>query len=400
MTRQALDGFRVIDFTQSVAGAHCTMVLADLGAEVIKVESMAGDGGLRRRFFKVKGADPAFTAFNRNKKSVSLNFKAEDARGIVQKLLAEAEVVVVDTALEQADSLGLDYERLKKTFPRLIYAEITPFGESGPYRSRPMFEGTVQAESGMSQSLLNNSGKAPYLVGGRPAEISCGMAANIAIQGALHQLTATGRGQKIVSSMYAAFTFMFSMSMMDYLFNHVEKPVDGNAPNCFLQTRTGWIRVSCGDGPIWDRTRELIDDPFLNEARFQDPAVRLEHQGAIIDHVQRWAEGYTAQEIMELFTEKGIPCGKVRTVEELRSNEHLLERKQIVEIDVDGVGPLPYFADPCMLKDSPVDYRQAPKLGEHTREVLRELLRFSEDEISALERRGSIGSAGKEMMKA
>lgn len=397
MRKKALSGFRVLDFTQSIAGAHCTMMLADFGAEVIKVEPLAGTDGLRHRFCKVKGVDPVFTAYNRNKKSIALDFQSEEASGLVYRLLGSAEAAVVDFDLERKNSLGLNYEELKEAFPRLIYTVITPFGENGPYRDRPMFEGTVQAESGMSQSLINNSEGVPYLVGGRPAEISCGMAANIAIQGALHQLTRTSRGQKIVSNMYASFTLMFNFSIMDYLFNHVERPVDGNAPNCFLQTRTGWIRVSCGDGPIWNRTIELIGDPFLQEDRFQDPAVRLEHQNTIIDHVQRWAEQYTSQEVMDLFTEKGIPCGKVRTVEELRDNEHLLERKQVVSIEVDGLGPLPYFSNPCKLNDSPVTYRQAPGLGEHTREILSELLHFSDAEISAMENRGSVGSGRKEM---
>lgn len=391
MIKKALSGFNVIDFTESIAGAHCTMMLADLGAKVIKVESLAGDGSLRKRFFKVKDVDPVFTAYNRNKKSISLNFESEDAKKIVQKLLANAEVAIVDSGSGKANSLGLNYEEIKEAFPRLIYTVITPFGESGPYCGRLMFEGTIQAESGMSQSLLNDSGKAPYLVGGRPAEISCAMVTNIAIQGALHQLTLTGQGQKIVSNMYTACTLMFNFSIMDYLFNHVEKPVDGNAPNCFLKTKTGWIRVSCGDGPIWNRTIELIGDPFLNEDRFQDPAVRLEHQSAIIDHVQRWVEQYTSQEVMDLFTEKGIPCGKVRTVEELKDNEHLLDRKQVVDINVDGIGPLPYFANPCKLNNSPITYKQAPRLGENTKEILSELLHFSDAEISAMENCGSIG---------
>lgn len=381
---KALSGFTVVDLTSSVAGPYCTMMLADLGATVIKVEQL-GEGDITRRNSpEIQGTHPVFTAYNRNKKSVALDLRQEAGVELVRKLLEHADVLVDDFQAGKLREMGLDYDSLKESYPHLICATITGYGEDGVDQARPVFEGSIQAESGMTISLVHDSEGAPYLVGGDMAQITGAFYTAVAIQAAAHQLTETGKGQKIVTNMYSAMLSMFTFSVSDYVYNHIECPVDGNAPNGFVRSSTGWLRITCGDGPIWARTVKLIQDPVLSEERFSDPAVRNEHRKLLISRVEAWTRNYTTDEVIRIFTENGIPCGSVRTIEDLKNDPHLFDRGHIVEIDVPGYGPLPYFGSPFRLKASPVEYARAPELGENTVEVLRQYLELSSAELGEL----------------
>lgn len=385
---KALSGFTVVDLTSSVAGPYCTMLLADLGATVIKIEQ-PGEGDITRRNSpEIKGTRPVFTAYNRNKKSVALDLHRQEGVDLVKKLLEHADILIDDFLPGKLKEMGLDYGSLKDNFPHLICASVTGYGEDGEDSARPVFEGSIQAESGMTISLVHDSEGTPYLVGGNMAQIAGGFYTAIAIQAAAHQLTETGKGQKIVTNMYSAMLSMFTFSVSDYVYNGVECPVDGNAPNGFVRSSTGWLRITCGDGPIWARTVKLIQDPVLSEERFNDPAVRNEHRKLLISRVEKWTENYTTDEVIRIFTENGIPCGSVRTIEDLKNDPHLIDRGHIVEIDVPGYGPLPYFGSPFRLEASPVEYERAPALGEHTREVLSQYLSLSHEEFAELREAG------------
>ena len=192
---KALDGITVIDLTDSVAGPYCTMMMGDLGAKVIKVEQ-AGEGDIIRRSTPIiHGVAPVFTAYNRNKKSIALDLNRAEGVALVKKMLAKADILVDSYPPGTMEKLGLDFVSLKDAFPKLICASLTGFGSSGPYADRPVYEGTIQAETGMTQSLINDSHGTPYMVGGNLAQTSSSYFFLAAIMGALHQRRRSGCGQ-------------------------------------------------------------------------------------------------------------------------------------------------------------------------------------------------------------
>ena len=358
---KALDGITVIDLTDSVAGPYCTMMMGDLGAKVIKVEQ-AGEGDIIRRSTPIiHGVAPVFTAYNRNKKSIALDLNR---------------------------ALGLDFVSLKDAFPKLICASLTGFGSSGPYADRPVYEGTIQAETGMTQSLINDSHGTPYMVGGNLAQTSSSYFFLAAILGALHQRRRSGCGQKVETSIYKSMLAMFSLPINDYLFNGVECPVDGNAPEGFIRSKDGWLRISFGDQPMWERAIKLIDDPVLHDPRYATAEVRNQNRELLLERVEQWTQQRTSAQAIEEFTQAGLPGGIVRTIADLRRDPHMLARNHIVEIEVEGNGKLPFFASPFRMRESPIEYHPAPGLGENGEEILSDLLEMRPEEITELKQSG------------
>ncbi|MCR5370820.1 MAG: CoA transferase [Clostridium sp.] len=385
---KALSGITVIDLTESVAGPYCTMMMGDLGAEVIKVEPAGGDV-LRSSAPLVNGGNPVFTAFNRNKKSIVIDLSLPEGIALLKKLLAGADVLIDSFLPGTMEQMGLDYDSLKEEFPKLICASLTGFGPEGPYRGRPVYEGTLQAECGMTQSLVNDSKGTPYYVGGRLTQYASAYFLLTAVLAAVHQSRETGRGQRIDANMYGSLLAMFSLPINDYVFNGVECPIDGNAPEGFIRSSDGWLRITCGDQPIWERTIKLLDDPVMNEPRFMEASVRNENRELLLDRMEQWSLKRTSREAVELFTEAGISGGIVRTFKELRSDPHLIARKSFVDIDVKGLGPLPYFASPFRIRGMETEYNPAPEAGENTEEILSSRLSLGKQEIADL-KAGSI----------
>lgn len=384
---KALSGITVIDFTQGIAGPLCTMMMADLGADVIKIEPACGDI-VRQTSPKVNGGDPVFTAYNRNKKSLVLDIESADGTAVVKKLLAKADLLVDSFQPGTMEKLGLDYYSLKDNFPRLVCVSLTGYGSEGPYRDRPVYEGTLQAECGMSQSLINDSNGTPYYVGGNITQYASSYFCFTAALGALHQARNTGLGQKVDTSMYASLLAMFSCPINDYVFNGVEKPIDGNAPEGFVRSKDGWLRISFGDQPMWERARKLFKDPIMDQEKYDTAQGREPDREMLLARVEAWTQQRTSDEAVKEFEVAGLPGGVVRTISDLRHNPHLTAREHIVEIDVDGLGKLPYFASPFRISGTPVDYNRAPALGENSESVLADIAGLTAEEIAALKQRG------------
>lgn len=388
---KTLSGITVIDLTESVSGPYCTMMMGDLGADVIKVEKIGTGDIIRTSAPLIRGGNPVFTAYNRNKKSIAVDLHSPDGIEVIKKLLYKADVLIDSFKPGTMEVLGLDYEALKEAYPRLICVSLTGFGPEGPYSGRPVYEGTIQAESGMTQSLINDSLGTPYYVGGNIAGYASAYFCLIATLAAVHQARMTGHGQKVESNMYGSLVAMFSLPINDYLFNGVERPIDGNAPEGFIRSKDGWLRVSCGDQPIWERAVKLMDDPIMNEARFSDPAVREKHRDLLLERMEMWSLKFTSEEAVRLFTETGISGGIVRTMDDLKKDPHLLSRHGITEVEVLGLGKLPYFASPFRIEGMTVDYNSAPSLGQNTDEILSDYLEYDSSEITKMRERHVVG---------
>lgn len=388
---KTLSGITVVDLTEAVSGPYCTMMMGDLGADVIKVEKIGTGDIIRTSAPVIRGGNPVFTAYNRNKKSIALDLESADGIKLLKKLLHKADVLIDSFKPGRMERLGLNYEALQKDYPKLICVSLTGFGAEGPYSDRPIYEGTIQAECGMTQSLINDSAGTPYYVGGNIAQYASAYFCLIATLAAVHQARITGQGQKVESNMYGSLVAMFSLPINDCLFNGVERPVDGNAPEGFIRSKDGWLRVSCGDQPIWERAVKLMDDPVLNEARFSDPVVRDKNRELLLERMEMWSLKYTSEEAVKLFTEAGISGGIVRTIDDLKQDPHLEARHGIVKIEVPGLGDLPYFSSPFRIKGMKVDYNPAPLLGADTEEILSNYLKLGEDEIEILKEKQVVG---------
>lgn len=385
---KALNGITVLDLTDGVAGPYCTMMMGDLGADIIKVEQ-AGEGDIIRRSTPIiHGVAPVFTAYNRNKKSLALDLNKSESIALIKRMLATADVLIDSYSPGTMESMGLDYDSLKEIYPKLICASLTGFGSTGPYADRPVYEGTIQAETGMTQSLINDSHGTPYMVGGNLAQTSSSYFCLAAILGALHQRRRTGLGQKVETSIYKSMLAMFSLPINDYLFNGVECPVDGNAPEGFIRSKDGWLRISFGDQPMWERAIKLIDDPVLHDPKYATAEVRNQHRELLLERVEHWTQQRTSAQAIEEFTQAGLPGGIVRTIADLKEDPHLLARHHIVEIEVEGNGKLPFFASPFRMRESPIEYHPAPGLGEDGEEILSSLLGLTPEEIADLKQSG------------
>lgn len=365
---QALSGISVLDLTQTRSGAYCTMLMADLGAEVVKVEPPTGDS-MRSAGPAYEGIHPIFTAYNRSKKSIVLDFGCASEVAKLKGILPHFDVIVEDRAHGALERFGLGYDEVKVIAPSLIYATITGYGSGNSYQDRPVYEAALQAESGMSFSVLDDSKGTPYLIGGELAGTAGAYFTIIPILSALHERLSSGCGQKIEVNTYYALLSMMHFNILDYQYNHILYPGHGGGSPCgFVHTKDGIVRISLSVKAMWDRTRELFNDPVMNDPRFDDGAQREKEEPLLLERIGLHLCKMTNQEVEEMFTNAGITVGIVRTIDDIRSDPHIAAREQIVLIEAEELGALPFFASPFRLSQSAPEYRRAPKLGEHNAE--------------------------------
>lgn len=366
---QALSGISVLDLTDGISGAYCTCTLADMGATVVKVEKPEIGDSMRTYGPEINGVHPAFTAYNRSKKSITLDLEDVNEVARLKTILGKFDVLVDNFHPGTMEKLGLDYESLKAEFPRLITLSITAFGSSNSYSDRPAYEGTLQAESGISFSIADDSDGTPYMVGGSMASIIGSQYAVIALLGALHGRTLDGKGRKIETNTYFGACYLMHFNILDFLYNNIRRPGHGSGSPCgYAHTKDGMVRINSHIQVMWERTLKLIDDPVMHEERFLDPKTREEHEPLLIEHMEKWLMQYTNREIHEIFAKAGITIGIIRDIKDLASDPHLLEREMLVLIDVPGIGDVSFVGAPFRMSGMAPTYSRAPYLGEHTAE--------------------------------
>lgn len=375
MTTKALSGFTVLDLSSSIAPAYSTMLMADLGATVIKIENPKDGDALRYFGPEIKGTYPVFTAYNRNKKSVTLDFDDEEDLNKMHMLLHKADVLVDDFAPETLKHYGLEYESLKEKNPKLITLSYSAFGNDAEYAHRPAFEETLQAESGFTYSIIDNTKGTPYNINYPVVDVTSGLYGIIAVEAALHQRRTSGRGQKIDVNRSYIGSNMLHFNILDNLFFGTTNPADQGwgAPIGFVKSKDGIVRVNSDEDIMYKRTLTVIDDPIMHDPKFLDADIRTENADLLMERMEHWTLQHTNKEIQDLFADAGIPVGFVRTIEDLAADEHLKARGQIVSLPVPGIGAVPYFAAPFKMNDTEIEYDAAPGLGEHNAEILKDL---------------------------
>ena len=393
-----LTGTRVLDLTQALAGPYCTMLLGDLGADVLKVER-PGKGDQSRGWGPpyLKGESAYFLSVNRNKRGLTLNLKSPEAQTIMHKLVSGADVFIVNQPrLASLQKMGIDYDTLRALNPGLVYCSITGYGMTGPYAGRPGYDVVIQGQAGL-MSITGETEGGPIRYPIPIADVTTGIYSALAILAALLARERSGEGQFIDSTLLESQVAWLTNVGGSYFATDQRPPRLGNAhpsivPYQPFKARDKYIIVGVGTERLWERfCRALnIQDTIMNDPRFATNEHRLRHRDELISLLEEIIEAQSAAHWLELFREAGIPCGPINFVDETLADPHLRARGIIVELEHPAAGLVRSIANPVRLSQTPVSYRlPPPMLGQHNAEVLIEL-GYEPSEVEELETRGVI----------
>jgi crotonobetainyl-CoA:carnitine CoA-transferase CaiB-like acyl-CoA transferase len=375
----ALDGLGVLDLTSQLSGPYCTMLLGDLGADVIKVERPDGGDELRTSGPHVGGESAPFMTVNRNKRSLSLDLKAPEGLAIARRLAARADVVVENWRPGTAARLGLGWDDVRALNARTVYCSISGFGQTGPYAARGGFDRIAQGMSGL-MSITGEEDGPPLPVPVPVADIGTGMFAALAVLAALHARTRTGTGQLIDTSLLET-PIAWSVYEAAAHFATGEVPPRlgrghrTNAPYQAFRTADGWINLGGGSPTFWPRICAVLGlDRLADDPRFTTPTLRVRNRKALEGLLEaRFATAPTAA-WLERLEAAGVPAGPILTYDQVFADPHVQHRRMAVEVDHPRAGRTRVLGVPVKLSGTPGAVRRpAPTLGQHTDEILREL---------------------------
>ena len=377
---QPLNGIRVLDLSRVLAGPYCTMVLGDLGADVIKVESPEGDEtrGWGPPF--VEGESAYYLCVNRNKRSIVVDFKTETGRAVLQKLIRRSDVLVENFRPGTLARFSLDFGSASALNPALIYCSISGFGQTGPLRDKPGYDFMIQAMGGL-MSITGEPDGAPTKAGVAVADLFAGQNAVIAILAALQARIHTGRGQHLDISLFDSQLGMLANVASNYLISGKLPKRYGNAhanivPYQSFQGSDAWFVVAVGNDRQFAKLCEVIGNSELaGDPRFMTNAGRVENRDELIAILQPIFRQQESTAWLFKLESAGIPCGPIHTLEEVFAEPQVEARGMLIHMEHPGIGQLRLAGSALKFSDTPVDYRlPPPKLGEHTEKVLQELI--------------------------
>jgi crotonobetainyl-CoA:carnitine CoA-transferase CaiB-like acyl-CoA transferase len=394
-----LAGLRVIELAHIMAGPVCGLMLADMGADVIKVEKPTGDDS--RRFVppEIEGESAAYMMMNRNKRGIALNLKDPEALEILRRLLADADVVIENYRKGTMEKLGLSYEDLAKVNPRLIYCEISGFGRTGPYADRGGFDLIAQGMSGLMSITGEGPGRPPVKVAAPISDINAGILAAMGICAAHSNVMRTGQGQKVDTSLFeAAIVQTYWQSAIAFATGDKPVPLGSahplNAPYQAFQTADGWINVGAANQRNWERFLDVIGAPELNDdARFSSNFVRMQNLPALVEILNGYLSQQTTETWLTRMEQADLPAGPVNDILEMHDDPQARARDMIVTVDHPKAGKVDTIGHPVKFSQTPASiHHAAPLLGQHTRAVLGEL-GCDEAQIDALIRSEAVIAA-------
>jgi len=401
----ALSGLRIVDLSRILAGPFCTMILADLGADVIKIER-PGEGDDTRSWgppflVNANGDETAesayFQSINRNKRSVTVDISSIEGACLVRRLIAKSDVLVENFKFGSLAKYGLAYEDLKPEFPGLVYCSITGFGHTGPYADQAGYDFLAQALGGM-MSLTGEPDGQPMKVGIGNADLMTGMFAAVSILAALRHKDANGEGQHIDISLLDSQVAWLTYEAQNYLVSGKQPKRVGNAhPNIYpydtFQTADGYIVLTVGNDRQFVKFCQVAGIPELAaDERFATNPQRLKNQADLDPKLREIMRARGSQDWFDMLQPEHVPCSAVNSIPEVFCNEQVLARGMRVEMEHPGTGTaVPMVGSPIKMSASPSGYRySAPILGEHTEEVLADLLDLSLQDIMDLRKRTAI----------
>lgn len=386
-----LEGLTVIDLTRVLSGPYCTMLLADMGARVIKIEHP--DRGDDTRAWGppfAAGESAYFLSINRNKESLTLDFKQPAGRRVLEDLLEKADVLVENFRPGTLDRLGLGYPTVAARYPRLVYCSISGYGQTGPKRDLPGYDAVMQAEGGL-MSITGGDDGPPYRLGVAIADIVSGMFAANGIALALLARERTGRGQQVDIAMLDSVAALLTYQASSYFVTGDVPGRLGNrhptiAPYETFETADGDIVVAAGNDLIWRKLCAVMEQPELGgDPRFMTNRDRVERYEEFRPIVAGALRTRQTADWLERLTAAGIPCGSVRDIEQVAADPQLLARDMVTTIEHPTIGALRQLGVPIKLSDTPGIVRTPPPLlGEHTERILRQDLGLDERQIASL----------------
>jgi formyl-CoA transferase len=419
---RALDGVRILDFTHVQSGPTCTQLLAYLGTDVIKVERPGVGDITRGQLRDVKGADSLyFTMLNGSKRSITIDSKNSKGKEILDRLIRHCDVLVENFAPGALDRMGLTWGHIHKLNPRMIVASVKGFGP-GPYEDCKVYENVAQCAGGAASTTGFREGP-PLVTGAQIGDSGTGLHLALGIVSALYQRVRTGRGQRVLAAMQDGVLNLCRVKLRDQqrlahgpLTEYrqygegvpfgVAVPRAGNdsgggQPGWILKCK-GWEKdpdayiYFITQAPVWGAICDVIGKPeWKTDSDYATPPARLPRLRQIFDTVEKWTETKDKFEAMEILNKYDIPCGPILSMKEIAEEQSLRKTGTVVEVDHPTRGKYLTVGNPIKLSDSPADVRRSPLLGEHTTEILRKVLGYSEKELAEIKSSGAITAPDK-----
>ena len=391
-----LSDLRILDLTRMLAGPYGTLLLADMGAEIIKIEDHNGDYTRLGVMTSIGKMGAYFLALNRNKKSVVLDLKNPKGLDIFYEMVKVSDVVVDNMRPQALKRLKCDYEDLKKVNPKIISASLSGFGHTGPFKDKTAFDLTIQAISG-GMSVTGEVGRPPARMGFPMGDVGGGMALALSIVSAVHFRDKTGEGQKLDISLMDVQISLASYLTAYYLVGGILSGPQGSrhgtiVPYEAFQTKDIWMVVACVTEPMWEGLCIALElEELIIDERFNNSLKRLNNHDELISILQERFLTKTADEWIARLDESSVPCAPVNSIDRALSHPQTLARDMVIEIDHPRFGPFKLAGNP--IKASAVEdvFVPPPQLGEYTAEVLKGVLGYSDDKIKELKDQKLIG---------
>jgi formyl-CoA transferase len=419
---KALDGVKILDFTHVQSGPTCTQLLAYMGADVIKVERPGVGDITRTQLRDVKDADSLyFTMLNGSKRSITIDSKHPKGKEILERLIKHCDVLVENFAPGALDRMGLTWDYIHKTNPRIIVASVKGFGP-GPYEDCKVYENIAQCAGGSASTTGFREGP-PLVTGAQIGDSGTGLHLALGIVTALYQRVRTGRGQKVLAAMQDGVLNLARVKLRDQqrlqhgplteYSQYGEGIAFGKATpragNDSGGGQPGWILKCKGweadpdsyvyfitQAPVWSAICDLIGKPeWKTDPDFATPVARLPRLRLVFDAIEEWTKTKTKFEVMEICNKHDIPVGPILSMKEIAEESSLRDTGTVVEVDHPVRGKYLTVGNPVKLSDSPADVRRSPLLGEHTEEILRKVLGYSEKEVADIKMSGAITAPEK-----
>lgn len=404
----ALEGIRVIDFSRLIAGPYATQMLADMGADVIKIENPQGGDDARKLVVPaIEGQGAMYLWANRNKRSITLDLRKEEARQVVRELVAGADVVVENFSAGVMDRFGLGYGELSRINPRLVYCAISAFGRHGKFAGRAGFDPIAQAESGLF-SLSGYPDQPPVRVGASVIDVTTAIIASNVVLGALMARARHGRGQYVEASLWDSAVALIGPIGMNYLMTGQDEVRIGNgsknaAPAGLYRCADGELYLTCASDKTYQQfVVQVLERPDLqSHPDFATYAQRVRNAEALDAILEECFSRRTRAELLEKALQHGVPLGVVRSVAQAYSSEEMQDHGLISSIPHPLAGEIPAIGAPFKMFGTPLaDPVAPPVLGQHTQEILRSVLGYGDARISTLQESGALGGMGAALAAA
>ena len=399
-----LENIRILDITRALAGPYCTMMLGDLGADVIKVERPVSGDETRgwgppfvgEPYGPYPGESAYFIAANRNKRSVTVNIQSNDGKEIIRKLASISDVLVENYRTGDLDRLGLGYNDLHKLYPKLIYCSVSGYGRTGPYADRPGYDAIIQGEGGM-MSITGPVEGPPSRVGIPITDITSGMFAATAILAALRARDITGEGQLVDISLFDAHVALLTNVASNYLVGGAPPRRLGNAhPNLVpydsFSARDGWFILGVANEKQWGQLCDMLNRSDLKaDERFASNGKRVTNRVALVEELNTTFAQKNVDDWLADLVKAGLPCGSINSIPEVFDHPQAKAREMTLETEHPSAGTVRLPGFPYKFSQTPAEiHRPPPMLGQHTEEVLMSLLEYSAEDVAALRDKRSI----------